>query len=113
MFLNDRVDLFLDKEKLSSIYVLNEEEQIYMHYYRHLVSAKKIDTSKDVWVTQARLYLEKTIDHVRIDCNGDEGYSKKGNLTVNPEKRGGPSKVKYSPKVIFYFFLIYMIKKKE
>ena len=56
-----------------------------MHYYRHLVSAKKIDTSKDVWVTQARLYLEKTIDHVRIDCNGDEGYSKKGNLTVNPE----------------------------
>ena len=85
LFLTDRVDLFLDKEKLSSIFVLNEEEQIYMHYYRHLVSAKKIDTSKDVWVTQARLYLEKTIDHVRIDCNGDEGYSKKGNLTVNPE----------------------------
>ena len=84
LFVTDRVDLFLDEEKLSSIYVLNEEEQIYMHYYPFLMNAKKIDTSADVWVTQARLYLEKTIDYVGNDCNGDDGYSKKGNLAVNP-----------------------------
>ena len=61
-----------------SLYILNDEEQIYLRYAPSTLSAKKILLSDNVWVAMIQLSLQKSVTNVGQDCNHDKNYNRTG-----------------------------------
>ena len=66
-----------------SLYILNDEEQIYLRYAPSTLSAKKILLSDNVWVAMIQLSLQKSVNIVGQDCNHDKDYNRTGKNKIS------------------------------
>ena len=88
---SERVILQLDKGTPSRIYILNDEEDLYMHYIPFLMDQNKIDLPLQVWSTAIDIFIEESIDNVGDGCILDESYDKRkcmvANILLNPQMK--------------------------
>ena len=66
-----------------SLYILNDEEQIYLRYAPSTLTAKKILLSDNVWVAMIQLSLQKSVNNVGQDCNHNKNYNRTGKNIIS------------------------------
>ena len=69
--------LILNKDVPSSVYILSEEEVLYMHYLPFKMNHKKINLLPKIWMTSVELFVEKSIDNVGQNCIYNHDYNRK------------------------------------
>ena len=75
--MNETLIVILRKQEYE-IYLLNDDEEVFLHYSPMTIFVKKIEIAQDTWVAKLKLSLEKRADSVGKDCNLNSNYNRAG-----------------------------------
>ena len=71
MIASEIIFITLNKNLSSSVYILNDEEDLvckYMHYAPNVMARNRVDIDANLWMTAIDLYLERSVDNVKDEC---------------------------------------------
>ena len=80
--IDQSITIYMKRNLTPSLYILNDEEQIYLRYAPSTLTAKRILLSDNVWVAMIQLSLQKSVNNVGQDCNHNKNYNRTGKNMV-------------------------------
>ena len=77
MIASEIIFITLNNNFSSSVYILNDEEDlVHMHYTPNVMARNRVDIDANLWMTAIDLYLERSVDNAKDECIIDNGYDR-------------------------------------